>query len=81
MRRRGSRRCAVGAAVLGLGGFRHLDRMKGGGGKQKVFVMSAIRQRTIERSVVLESDAFEFGNDTIRGYEPTNIRKLRTRIR
>lgn len=31
MRRRGSRRCAVGEAVLDLGGFRRLDRMEGGG--------------------------------------------------
>jgi hypothetical protein len=49
MRRKGSRRCAVGEAVLGQGGFRRLDRMEGGGGKEKVFVVSHV-MKTIRRS-------------------------------
>jgi hypothetical protein len=57
MRRRGSRGCGVGAAVLGLGGSRRLDRMEGGGGEQKVFVGFSHTVEAIEGSVLLESNA------------------------
>lgn len=75
MRRRGSRRCGVGAAVLDLGGFRHLDRMEGGG-EEKVFVSFSHRFEAFRCSVVLEPNAL--CSAMIR-YEPTNIRKLKTR--
>lgn len=55
MRRKGSRRCGVGEAVLGLGGFRRLDRMEGGGGEEKVFVsFSHYTVKMTKSSVVYE---------------------------
>lgn len=78
MRRRGSRRCGVGAAVLGLGGSRRLDRTEGGGGEEKVFVGFSHTVEAFKGSVVLESNAL--CSAMIRGYETTRMRKLKTKM-